>query len=140
MSGRLFSPTRFAIHVAGGLLVVLALLAVSPGVGSQPIGIADAWRSWSDPDSANYYIAFQLRLPSALKALVAGVTLSLAGAAYQTLFRNVLATPYTLGIASGGSLGALVAFKFGLTAVVLGLPGEGGVQVRPHRCGPRTTG
>ncbi|MEE9296799.1 MAG: iron ABC transporter permease [Phycisphaerae bacterium] len=124
MSPRVFSASRFAKHVGAGVVVVALLIAISPGIGSQPIGVIEAWKHWSDTDSSVYYIAFQLRLPAALKALVAGFSLSLAGAAYQTLFRNVLATPYTLGIASGGSLGALMAFKFGLTGVMLGLPGE----------------
>ena len=49
------------------------------------------------------------------------MTLALCGATFQVLFRNPLATPYTLGIASGGSLGALVAIRLGWGLSVLGI-------------------
>ncbi len=68
-------------------------------------------------------IGFDLRFPRTLLALEVGATLALCGAVFQILFRNPLATPYTLGLASGGSLGALVAIRLGWTAVVLGLSG-----------------
>ena len=119
MAGQALTAKRLAGHVLFGVVVVAFLLAISPGIGSQPIGIAEAWRHWAVEDSPIHYIAFRLRMPTTLKALLAGVTLSLAGAVYQTLFRNVLATPYTLGIASGGSLGALIAVKLGVDVMWL---------------------
>lgn len=107
-------------------LAVVAVL-LSPGIGSQSgrVGPVDAWRAWSQGDhgSIEYWIAFHIRLPRTLLALEAGVTLALCGAVFQILFRNPLATPYTLGIASGGSLGALVAMKLGWEFVVAGLSG-----------------
>jgi iron complex transport system permease protein len=54
-------------------------------------------------------------------ALQAGITLSLCGAVLQAIFRNALATPYTLGIASGGSLGALIAIYAGFQVTVAGI-------------------
>ncbi|MBN2562752.1 MAG: iron ABC transporter permease [Phycisphaerae bacterium] len=100
--------------------LLLLVLVLSPGIGSQSgqVGLRDAWRAYfdHDHDSITYWIAFQHRLPRTLLAIVAGVTLALCGAVFQTLFRNPLATPYTLGIASGGSLGALIAIKLGLDA------------------------
>jgi len=114
---------RFA--VALGICVAILALAVlvSPGIGSQPISVVDAWRAWftGASDSVTYHIAFTLRMPRTLKALIAGATLALCGAVFQTLFRNPLATPYTLGIASGGSLGALVAMTAGRQAAILGI-------------------
>ncbi len=124
MSTSRSTSRRFAFHITIGLIALAALVAISPGIGSQDVGVSDAWRHWSDTESRIHVIAFQLRLPRALKALVAGFTLALAGAVYQTLFRNVLATPYTLGIAGGGSLGALIAIKCGFDAVVLGYSGD----------------
>jgi len=49
-----------------------------------------------------------IRLPKALTAILAGAALSVSGLIMQTLFRNPLAGPYTLGVSSGASLG--VAF------------------------------
>lgn len=108
-----------------GLLALVFLL--SPGIGthSHEVGLVDAWRAYFDDatDSVAYCIGFQFRLPRTLLAAQAGITLALCGAVFQTLFRNPLATPYTLGVASGGSLGALVAIKLGIDASCLGVSG-----------------
>jgi len=124
MSRTGLTPKRFTSHVLLAAAVLLVVLAVSPGVGTQPIGVIDAWRAilGGDRDSQAYLIAFDLRLPRALIAATAGLTLALCGAVFQTLFRNVLATPYTLGVASGGSLGAVIGIKLGLTTIFLGMP------------------
>lgn len=106
----------------GGLAIVLV---ISPGVGTQwdAVGWRDAWSSLlaGDYDSMAFTIGFDLRLARTLLALQAGVTLGLCGAVFQTLFRNALATPYTLGVVNGGSLGALLAVKLGLAWSFFGL-------------------
>ena len=68
-------------------------------------------------------IGFSQRFSRSLLALQVGITLAMCGAAFQVLFRNPLATPYTLGIASGGSLGALAALRAGLIATIAGVSG-----------------
>ncbi len=107
------SKTTFirAMFICG--LVLAVMILVSPGIGTQDVGIFDAWRSLFDdePNRIHHAIAWQLRFPRTLKALVAGSALALCGAVFQTLFRNPLATPYTVGIASGASLGALICYK-----------------------------
>jgi iron complex transport system permease protein len=60
-------------------------------------------------------IVWQLRLPRVLLAALVGMSLGLAGAAFQGVFRNPLADPYLLGAASGAGLGAAGAMVFGLT-------------------------
>jgi len=106
-------------------LAVTVVVILSPGIGSgsDSVGLIDAWRALLDPDGNQiaHAIAFELRLPRTLRALQVGITLALCGAVFQTLFRNPLATPYTLGIASGGSLGALVGMKLGFEFVFLGV-------------------
>lgn len=57
----------------------------------------------------------EIRLPKAITAILAGASLSVAGLMMQTLFRNPLAGPYTLGVSSGASLG--VALLTMLSAV-----------------------
>ena len=57
------------------------------------------------------------RLPRILLALVVGAGLSVAGCAFQGLFANPLATPDTLGVASGASFGAAVAILLGFNAI-----------------------
>lgn len=119
------TPRRYAVCLGLCGLALLATLAVSPGIGarSDEIGLGDAWRAYlgGDIDSVSYWIAFKLRLPRTLLAIAVGITLALAGAVFQVLFRNALATPYTLGIASGGSLGALAAIKLGLALSLFGV-------------------
>ena len=117
------TPRRFAVLLSLCAALLAALLLASPGMGTQKVTVANAWSAlFSDhPDPVIYGIAWKLRFPRALKALVAGVTLALCGAAFQTLFRNPLATPYTLGVAGGASLGALIAFKLHWVFVIAGL-------------------
>ena len=70
---------------------------------------------------------WKLRLPRILLAALAGAGLSAAGCAFQSLFANPLATPDTLGVASGASFGAALGLLLGLdllgiqvTAMVMG--------------------
>ena len=65
-----------------------------------------AWHVLAAPTRA---LALGYRLPLALCAFACGGVLSVCGCAYQTLFRNPMASPYTLGTASGATLGALLA-------------------------------
>ena len=64
-----------------------------------------------------------IRIPRVLTAFVAGAMLSLSGMSFQALFRNPLATPFTLGISSGAALGAAVFIRFGLAFSILGISG-----------------
>lgn len=54
-------------------------------------------------------IVLDIRLPRILLAGLVGAALAVAGATYQGLFRNPLADPYLLGVASGAGLGATIA-------------------------------
>jgi iron complex transport system permease protein len=68
-------------------------------------------------------IYWGLRVPRTLLAAVAGAGLSVGGVILQALFRNPLAEPYTIGVASGASLGAALGFLAGWGgASVLGVP------------------
>ena len=57
---------------------------------------------------------WNLRIPRILLALLVGAGLSAAGCAFQSLFANPLATPDTLGVASGASFGAALGILLGL--------------------------
>jgi len=110
-------------------LVLSILLAVAIGsVTIPPRAIAELMLSRLTPFplSADYpetytTILFKLRLPRvALMALI-GAALAAAGTAYQGLFRNPLADPYLVGVASGAGFGATLVTTFGLPATGLGL-------------------
>ncbi len=65
-------------------------------------------------------IFWKIRVPRVLAAYMAGAALAAAGMAFQALFRNSLATPFTLGVASGAALGAALAIRFGVVLSVAG--------------------
>ena len=98
------TPRRFLLSAL--LLLVLAASAILlPCVGQtfHPIGSEIYW----------------LRFHRTALALIAGAGLALAGLVFQAMFRNPLATPYTLGVASGAAFGAALCLQ---TTVRLGLP------------------
>lgn len=113
---------RGVLLLLGGIAACLAVVLVAPLVGSRSIDLGRALAELGDPRSPDALIFFQLRLPRVLCALLVGGALSLAGLALQALTRNGLASEYTLGVASGGALGAVLALRLGWTAGFLGLP------------------
>ena len=66
-------------------------------------------------------VVFNLRLPRTVFAVLVGAGLSMVGACYQALFKNYLASPFTLGVSSGAALAASSALVFGLTSSSVGL-------------------
>ncbi|HHD77652.1 MAG TPA: iron ABC transporter permease [Campylobacteraceae bacterium] len=71
------------------------------------------------PGSQEATILLQLRVPRTLLAFLSGGILALSGLLFQTIFRNPLTTPFTLGISSGATLGASVAILTGWGAHAL---------------------
>lgn len=103
------TPAR-TVRVLLVSLVILAIVAIAaPLVGSSSMSLSRAWAGLS-PDAE---IFFGLRWPRVLLAALAGGALSLAGVLFQALLRDALATPFTLGVSSGASLGAVIAISFG---------------------------
>ena len=66
-------------------------------------------------------ILFDLRLPRTILVAITGSALAGSGAAYQGLFRNPLADPYLIGVASGAGLGAVIAMGIRWAYTGLGL-------------------
>lgn len=69
-----------------------------------------------DRHSIAFQILWELRIPRVITAMVAGSALAVSGLLMQTVFRNVLAGPYVLGISSGASLGVAVVLLLGLSS------------------------
>jgi len=92
------------------------LLLYSPFVGTAALNLSELL----DPASLSHRIFVELRLPRVLLGFMAGASLGLAGLLFQNIFRNVLMTPYTLGVSSGAVLGAGIAIKLGLGTLFLG--------------------
>lgn len=122
------TPAR-RVAVLGGLAIALLALAVATiALGSVTIPAADvlAVLARAEPSTAAWTtIVWDVRLPRAATAVLAGAALGVSGLQMQTLFRNPLADPFVLGVSSGASLGvALVVLGGGLTSGTLvgGLP------------------
>jgi iron complex transport system permease protein len=116
-SGGLGSPLPFRRGlplVAVCFVAMLAAIAIGPLIGSTPIGIRQAFSQVRPfADNVDAQILFIARLPRVLAAALVGGTLAAAGVVFQGLLRNPLATPYTLGVSAGASLGAMLVMTFG---------------------------
>ncbi|MFA5203309.1 MAG: iron ABC transporter permease [Lentisphaeria bacterium] len=102
-----------------GLLLLLAaatVLLVAPFAGMEFLTPARLLH-----DDLARTIFLDLRLPRVLTAFLAGGGLALCGLVFQALFRNALADPFTLGIASGSSFGAAAVILLGLGGSLLGV-------------------
>jgi iron complex transport system permease protein len=90
------------------LLIVAVILSVA--LGSIFIPPIDLFHALFDPASINSTfstIVYEIRLPHTLLIALTGAALAGSGATYQGLFRNPLADPYLIGVASGAGLGAV---------------------------------
>ena len=112
MTGR-----RFWAAVSACACVLVLAAVVSPLIGSAHVDYSRAWAGQS-PD---HEILFYARLPRILLAMLAGGGLTLVGVLFQALLRDPLAEPFTLGISSGSSLGAVIAISLGWTTIA-GIP------------------
>ena len=103
---RMDADARRFRHVVLILVFSLVLLtALSCLNGSVNLDIRDLIDTDSASDrSIARIIVLDLRLPSALGAILAGFALGVSGLQLQTYFRNPLAGPFVLGIDSGASL------------------------------------
>ena len=100
--------TLIILPIAAGFLCL--------GIGRISIPVTDILASVFGGNVSNIsrMTIWNLRLPRILLAALAGAGLSAAGCAFQSLFANPLATPDTLGVASGASFGAALGLLLGL--------------------------
>ncbi len=102
-----------------GVMFALTLI-FAPMVGETAIGWGDVFGSRDGPTPMASRLFWDFRLPRVGMAAVAGAGLAVAGCVFQAVFRNPLAEPFTLGVASGASLGAAIGLHFGWTGLYLG--------------------
>src|ERR1041385_8114487 len=93
--------------------VLVAVLVAAPLAGSSHIELGRAFRGVS-PD---HEIFFYARLPRVILAMLGGAALSVTGVLFQCMLRDPLAEPYTLGVSSGASVGAVLGICFGLRSI-----------------------
>lgn len=112
-----------ALHPAWA--AVLLVLPILLGLAALCIGriwypLPDIWQALTarftgaEADKQMDIIIWNIRMPRVLLAMLVGAGLSVAGCVFQSLFANPLATPDTLGVASGTSFGAALALLLGM--------------------------
>jgi iron complex transport system permease protein len=104
----------------------LVCAVLSLGMGRYSIRIPDILEAlfgglFHEPHAGDTVrtVLINVRLPRVLLALLAGAGLSVAGASFQSLFANPLATPDTLGVAAGASFGAALGILLGLPLIAV---------------------
>ncbi|HDQ08233.1 MAG TPA: iron ABC transporter permease [Methanoculleus sp.] len=102
---------RKVLFIIGGIIVLFFLLILSISVGAVAIPPYEVFMTLIGENVTDKWdrIIWNIRLPQALTAIVAGAGLSVAGVAMQSILRNPLASPFTLGISNAGAFGAAVA-------------------------------
>jgi iron complex transport system permease protein len=104
---------RLTGTLSGFAALAAAAILFAPLVGGTPISLAAIFdRSLPFSENVDAQIFFIARLPRVLAAALVGSGLSLAGVVFQALLRNPLASPDTLGVSAGASLGAMLAITF----------------------------
>jgi iron complex transport system permease protein len=103
-------------------LVVIAFVSI--GVGRYPLAPGEVlgvlWNGvQGSAEGTAGAIVWQIRLPRIGVAALVGAALSIAGAAFQHMFRNPLVAPDTLGVSAGAALGAVVSIVFGASLIAI---------------------
>ena len=113
--------TRICLLI-GGLIVTVA---ISLRFGAHPLSWADLGQLWFNVTGATVdratvsVLVYAIRLPRIIAALAIGSGLSVAGAAYQGLFRNSLVSPDILGASSGAAFGAALGIMLSFSVVAI---------------------
>ncbi|HMV30177.1 MAG TPA: iron ABC transporter permease, partial [Anaerolineales bacterium] len=94
------------------LLFLLFAIVLSLAIGSVFISPTELWKILRGVGEEKFaFIIWNIRLPRTVLIALTGAALSGSGASYQGLFRNPLADPFLIGVASGAGLGAVIAMS-----------------------------
>jgi iron complex transport system permease protein len=111
-------PREYTRYIGRKVLFILALILALFAVLVLAVSLGSAVIPWSEvlksllrvsADQRFEIIVWNIRLPQALTAIVAGAGLSVAGAAMQCILRNPLGSPFTLGISHAAAFGAALS-------------------------------
>lgn len=108
------------VWAAGICVALLVSMLVAMGIGRYSISLGQILNTFlpnlfsvTEADQNVSTVIYSIRLPRVLMAALAGSGLAISGAAFQSLFSNPLATPDTLGVATGASFGATLGIMLG---------------------------
>ena len=95
-------------------ILALSIITLAPFFGQVPIELSNL----TNDSTMDFKLFWDIRLPRVILAFFAGGILSLGGLIFQSLFKNPMSTPYTLGVASGSTLGVAFAIVFGFSSLL----------------------
>jgi iron complex transport system permease protein len=118
-------PSRSPLVFVGLVVLLLAAMTVSVSWGQLSVPPLRVWQlvswhlfDWPDPGpswtAVQDDVVWQLRVPRVLLAAVVGAGLTTVGVMVQTLVRNPLAEPWTLGVSQGAAVGAVATIVTGI--------------------------
>ncbi|MDR2120550.1 MAG: iron ABC transporter permease [Tannerella sp.] len=123
MNGRIIGEYRKYVRRRMLFMLLLAMLLVATALwstvsGSADIRVADVFGLFrGEGTDFAYRVVWHIRLPRIIAAVLSGMALAVSGAVIQSLLRNPLASPYTLGISGSAAFGAAFAIvMFGASA------------------------
>lgn len=106
------------------IIILIIIFAFSFTIGRYSINIKDFFitifktiTNDKTLNMTNFRIIFYIRLPRILLAILVGMSLSVSGTIYQSLFQNPMASPDILGCSNGAATGAAIAILIGLSKV-----------------------
>jgi iron complex transport system permease protein len=116
---KLVAKRALFVSICAVVLVLVAGVALT--IGSADMTFLDAYLAllepafpdWFHTSSLAYTVVWVLRLPRILLAIIAGAALAIGGCTTQSILRNPIATPYTLGVSAGAGLGAAIGIILG---------------------------
>ncbi|MFN3309595.1 MAG: FecCD family ABC transporter permease, partial [Anaerolineales bacterium] len=108
-SARPYLLSGLALSFALFFSVAVGAVWIPPQIMVRLLAVLVLPLDLSDVPTAYQTIVHGVRLPHAILMALTGAALGSSGAAYQGLFRNPLADPYLIGVASGAGLGAVIA-------------------------------
>jgi len=91
------------------LIFLILIIPFSLNIGSYKLSLTDVWNAIFYHSGAAGMIVWNIRLPRILTSIFVGAALAVSGAIMQTLLKNPLASPFTMGTSHGAMFGASLA-------------------------------
>jgi len=113
---------KYPIILLALTITLIFAIALFSTIGTANVGVMDVFKivvekipflnrfvDMSKITDSHRTIIWNIRLPRVILGVLVGASLSMAGAAFQGMFKNPMADPYIIGISSGAALGATIA-------------------------------
>lgn len=118
---------RRVLFISACVVLCLIVLAYSITLGTYPLSMSEVYRIiWDEiinmphDNATDAWVVLELRMPRIIGAIVCGFALAICGTVMQSILKNPLADPYTMGISSGAGFGAALALILGIELVAGG--------------------